>query len=152
MCGRKSSKSRSTAHSSHAINDILIQCTDIAELLIESRADVNAEAGEGWSSALCAAVHPSTENGRLVDFLLTHGASPNDGTTQWTILGTAALRGHTHTVNLLLQNGAEVNARSSTNNTALQRVSTVVQREYSSKMEANAVLVGLVFCLVPPYS
>jgi ankyrin repeat protein len=100
----------------------------------------------------CAAVHPSTENGRLVDFLLTHGASPNDGTTQWTILGTAALRGHTHTVNLLLQNGAEVNARSSTNNTALQRVSTVVQREYSSKMEANAVPVGLVFCLVPPYS
>ncbi|KAJ7909285.1 hypothetical protein B0H13DRAFT_1877910 [Mycena leptocephala] len=77
-------------------------CTDIAELLIESRADVNAEAGEGWSSALRCS--PSINRERSTCRFSPHARCQSQRRNNSMV---QPLCGDTHTVNLLLQNGAE---------------------------------------------
>lgn len=81
---------------------------EMAELLLQNGADVNAETGK-WGSALQAA----TSYGRteVVKLLLKHGAKVNaQGGECGSALAAASLGCQSIIVSILLQNGADVNA------------------------------------------
>ena len=67
-------------------------CIDVAQLLLERGADVNAKDHDGWTPLIKAAQAGHTE---MVQLLMDHGADPtiadNDGRTAWML---AAVGGH----------------------------------------------------------
>ena len=90
----------------------------IVDLLIGMGADVNAESLIGWTS-LALAAHYGQES--VVEKLLNHGADceVNGGPHRKTPLAYASKQGHARIVNRLLAAGANIEARNSSDRTAL---------------------------------
>jgi ankyrin repeat protein len=94
---------------------------DLAKLLVEYGADVNAIDADG-NTALMEAANFAHLN--LVKFLVEHGANVNaaatlGGYTGYTALIYAAQRGHVKVVKYLIKHGANINAKKKNGDTAL---------------------------------
>lgn len=91
---------------------------EIAKLLLEHGADVNAKDKYGWTPLLYAAASPC-DNKETISLLLACGANPNvvdrEGRTP---LREKAIWGHTDIVRLLLEHGADANAKNNKGETA----------------------------------
>ncbi len=92
--------------------------TEIAKLLLENGAKVNAKNGSGATALMIAAHEGQTEMARL---LLKKGADAiaKDNTYGWTALMFAADEGQTETAKLLLGKGSDVDAKDEHGETAL---------------------------------
>ncbi len=90
----------------------------LVSLLLDHGANVNVTDGNGWTplSRACEWINPA-----LVGTLLTHGANPNvhSPANDMTPLIQAARQGQIGTINLLLDKGADVNAYSKFDSSAL---------------------------------
>ncbi|KAJ7019278.1 ankyrin repeat-containing domain protein [Mycena alexandri] len=112
------------------------------QLLIEHGAKVNVE-GESWGSVLCAVASAPdfTTSEPVAHFLIKHGADPKGpGTYGLTLLGVAAAHGRIDLVRLLLQHGAEVNAISKSNYTALQAAILHIKSESNAMKMAELLI------------
>lgn len=88
-------------------------------LLVDRGADINAKSCEG-GTALLVAIEQCNED--IVEYLLAHGANPNDKLTEapgLTALCMAAQRGYLRILKALLNAGADVERRSGDGSTAL---------------------------------
>lgn len=90
---------------------------EIMELLLNARADVNAQSSVGATALMVAS---AKGNVRAVLTLLQAKANP-DATDKegWTALMTASRHGHYYVVDMLIKAGANVNAQNQDGNTAL---------------------------------
>jgi ankyrin repeat protein len=93
-----------------------------AKLLIDEGAEVNAQGGRYYSTALQAASYSG--HGAVVKLLIEQGAEVNaQGGTYGNALQAASREGHEAVVKLLIKQGAEVNAQGGLYGTALQAAS-----------------------------
>ena len=109
---------------------------EIVRLLLDSGANVNAAAGDGWTSLMSAADNGSLE---LVHLLLDNGAmvnaTMNDGRTA---LMMAADKGHIEIVRLLLDRGGHVNAVTSNGWTAINLATLGGHHEILQLLQARS--------------
>ena len=100
---------------------------DVAELLLDHRADVNARTNNGSTP-----LHYAAEKGHqeVAELLLTRGADVNaEGNDGSTPLHYAAWHGNTATVELLLAHRADVNAKETGGFTALHNASSLGHKD-----------------------
>jgi ankyrin repeat protein len=91
---------------------------DVAKVLIQNGADVNAIDGGKRTALHCAAVY----NRDVAKVLIQNGADVNAvQKNKWTALFFAAQEGHVDVVKVLIQNGADVNAVDEKETTALHK-------------------------------
>jgi len=96
---------------------------DVAELLLASKADVNAKDSNGDTPLLYAA---GEEHKDVAELLLANKADVNARNSNgWTPLHEAAMDGQKDMVELLLAHGADINARNNRGETALHMVSAL---------------------------
>ena len=90
--------------------------TDIAQFLIDKRANINAKDNNGWTSLMKASAYGHIE---IVQFLIDNGANinakDNDGCTS---LMWACNYGRIETAQFLIRNGANIATRNKDNETA----------------------------------
>ena len=86
-----------------------LEDADVAKLLIENGADVNAVTDEKDTALHFVAIHGHVDVAAL---LLQNGADVNAVHDEkwWTPLGFAAQKGHVDIAKVLIQNGADLNA------------------------------------------
>ena len=94
---------------------------EVAGLLLEHGADINAKDNEGWTALMGAAWRGHAE---MINFLLEHGADidakDNEG---WTALMKAAWKGYAEAAKILLKHSTGVNAQDNAGWTALMGAS-----------------------------
>jgi len=94
--------------------------TQMAELLIDKGADVNAKDYNGWTSLHWAARLGSKD---IVEFLIVRGADINaKNNKSFTPLHCAALWGYKDAVEFLIAKGADINAKNKYGHTPLSLV------------------------------
>jgi hypothetical protein len=86
------------------------------ELLVARGADVNKANALGEQALMHAAWRGQTD---AIKWLLAKGARINNGTMRWSALHYAAFSGHGKATALLLDNGADINARSTNGSSPL---------------------------------
>ena len=90
---------------------------EVAELLIDNGADVNAKDIDGWTPLRKAAWHGRKE---IVELLIANGADVNpQDVNGWTPLHQAARNGHKEIAELLIAKGADVTAKNEDGETPL---------------------------------
>ncbi|KAJ7176323.1 ankyrin repeat-containing domain protein [Mycena crocata] len=92
---------------------------EIVKMLLAKKADVHLQGGK-YGTALAAS---STVD--IAELLLKNGADPNEGSEHGTLLQRAAHMGKLDVVKLILERGADVNARCGPYGTPLQAASAV---------------------------
>jgi ankyrin repeat protein len=110
---------RGIAHMTLLMEAVEYGAMDVARLLLERGADVNARDDDGDTALYWASRNGHEE---LVALLLSHGADViNKGMGDWTALMTASDWGHLGVVRMLLQHmrGVGLNERSTSGRTAL---------------------------------
>ncbi len=109
---------------------------DIARLLIQKGADVNAVDKAGSTSLIKAALRGSRP---IVEMLIDAGADVNKGSSGgFTPLMAACGKGYSEVAKLLLERGANVDARTDTNSTALTDAVTANLETVTVLLDAHA--------------
>jgi ankyrin repeat protein len=108
----------------------------IIELLLKAGVDANAPNAEGFPPLMVVA---RTRHAAAAETLLKHGADPNFKERQknQTALMWAASEKQPEVVRVLLARGADVNARTTINNTSTANYSTFSPREWPSNVSSE---------------
>lgn len=101
------------------------------ELFLARGADVNATNRHGEQALLLAAWRGRTE---AVRWLLDHGASINRTGKEWSALHYAVFAGHGEIARLLMERGAEVNARAPNDATVLMMAAREGREELAKRL------------------